>query len=148
MKFPDYLKYLKYFVGSFLLGVLSLQNVFAQAKNSSPATQFVVSYGNEFTFGLCILILLLSSWLSIRLPTDETIKPELSLQAKVLAALTGGILAFIYSLHRDQGLTLMNPIWMFVASIAFPVTILTLRSKFKRYTEIMDLSSNQQNKGE
>lgn len=149
MIITKYLAYLfKYSFASFVLSFLGVSLAFAKGRNDSPATQFVISYANEFTFGVCVLILILSSWLSIKLPTDETVKPELSSKAKVLAALTGGILAFIYSLHKDQGLTLMNPVWIFVAAIAFPVTILTLRSKFKQYTESIDLHRNQQNKGD
>lgn len=135
---------LKYFITSFLLGLFSLNHVFAQDKEYSPATQFVMTYSNEFMFGACILTLILSCWLSIKLPTDDTVKPELSNQAKLLSALLGGILAFIYSLHRDKGLTLMNPLWIAVAAITLPVTIITLRNKFKRYTESIDLNSNQQ----
>jgi len=139
--------FLKYIAISFLLSVLSMNvPAMAQTKNDSPATTFVLMYGNEFTFGLCVLVLILSSWLSLKLPSDETVKPEMSSQAKILAALTGGILAFIYSLHKDQGLTLMNPIWIAVAAIVLPVTILTLRSKFKRYTETVDFSN--QRKGD
>lgn len=135
---------LKYFITSFLVGLLSLNHVFAQDKQYSPATQFVITYSNEFMFGACVLTLILSCWLSIKLPTDDTVKPELSRQAKVLSALLGGILAFIYSLHRDKGLTLMNPLWIAVAAITLPVTILTLREQFKRYTGSINLDSNQQ----
>lgn len=134
---------LKYFITSFFVGLLSLNSVFAQDKQYSPATQFVITYSNEFMFGACVLILILSCWLSIKLPTDDMVKPELSNHAKILSALTGGILAFIFSLHRDKGLTLMNPIWIAVAAITLPVTILTLRNKFKRYTDSIDLNSNQ-----
>lgn len=141
------MKFFNYFIVSFIVGVLSLNTV-AQAESASPATLFVTTYSNEFTFGLCVLVLILSSWLSIKLPTDQDIKPELSVQAKVLSALTGGILAFIYSLHRDQGLTLMNPIWIAVTAIVFPVTILTSRGKLKRYTDTIDFNGNQQNKGD
>ena len=71
--------FLKYIAISFLLSVLSMNvPAMAQTKNDSPATTFVLMYGNEFTFGLCVLVLILSSWLSLKLPSDDTVKPEMS----------------------------------------------------------------------
>lgn len=142
------MKLIYYFITSFVLWFFSFRNVLAQDKANSPATQFVITYSNEFIFGLCVIILILTSWLSVKLPTDEKVKPELSMQAKIISALIGGILAFIYSLYRDQALTLLNPVFIFVATLTFPVTILTLRGKFKSYTESIDLTRNRQNKGD
>lgn len=142
------MKFFNYFIVSFLFGLFSLSNVFAQSKVNSPATQFVLTYSNEFIFASCVVMLFLGCWLSVTLPTDPTVKPELSTKAKVLSALSGGILAFIFSIHSDKALTLMNPLWIFATAIAFPVTILTLRSRLKSYSNNMTLGSNQQDKGE
>lgn len=123
------------FVG--FLGVFLLMNHSAFAQNTTT-TDFVIHYKNEFTLGLCLFVLVLSSWLGMRLPTENN-EQDLSKGVKFVTALLGGVLAFIYCLYKDKSLTLLNPIWIFAASLALPVTILNLRAKFKEYTNIIKI---------
>lgn len=101
---------------------------------ASPSTEYVVLYSNEFTLFLCIIVWLLSSWLGMKLPPDND-DVDLEPSVKFVTSLLGGLLAFIYCLYRDQSLTLLNPVWIAVASIILPVTILNLRIKFKEYSK-------------
>ena len=123
------------FVGVF---IIITQSAFAQ---QTMSTEFVIFYRNEFTFALCLFVLILSSWLGIKLPADKE-EEDLPQSIKFVTALLGGILAFIYCLYKDNSLTLLNPIWIAVASIVLPVTILSLRTKFKGYTKNIDLHKN------
>ena len=77
----------------------------------------------------------------MKLPADKE-EEDLPQSIKFVTALLGGILAFIYCLYKDNSLTLLNPIWIAMASIVLPVTILSLRTKFKGYTKTIDLPKN------
>lgn len=123
----------------FLLGIIFFNPVLAADVTAmSPATQFVMYYKNEAIAVICFISLILSTWLSVVLPTDES-KTELSKTAKIIASVLGGFLAFVYSIHTDKQLTLLNPFWITVSCITLPVTIITLRNKFSRYAETINL---------
>ena len=124
------------FMGFF--GVLMLLNPSAFAQDT-VSTEFILLYRNEFTFGLCVFVLFISSWLGMKLPTENGEK-DLPSSVKFVTALLGGILAFIYCLYKDKSLTLLNPIWITVASIVLPVTILNLREKFNEYSKSIKLT--------
>lgn len=124
------------FLGFF--GVLMLLNHSAFAQDT-VSTEFVLLYRNEFTFGLCVFVLFISSWLGMKLPTENGEK-DLPSSVKFVTALLGGILAFIYCLYKDKSLTLLNPIWITVASIVLPVTILNLRERFNEYSKSIKLT--------
>lgn len=102
----------------------------------TATTDYVVFYRNEFTFGLCVLVLFISSWLSMKLPAEKG-ETDLEPSIKFITAMLGGILAFIYCLHKDKDLTLLNPIWVAVVAIVLPVAILNIRSRLKDYTSKM-----------
>lgn len=129
-------KYL--FIGFVGVFIILTQSAFAQ---QTMSTEFVIFYRNEFTFALCLFVLIIASWLGMKLPADKK-EEDLPQSIKFVTALLGGILAFIYCLYKDNSLTLLNPIWIAVASIVLPVTILSLRTKFKGYTKGIDLSQN------
>lgn len=102
------------------------------AGDTSPSTEFVLLYKNEFTLLLCLITLILGTWLGVKLPSGVG-EPELSISIKFVTSLLGGFLAFIYCLQKDKGLTLMNPFWIAAACVALPLTIMTLREKFLTY---------------
>lgn len=130
---------LKYLFLGFVAVFFSItHSAFAQ---QTMSTEFVIHYRNEFTFALCLFVLIVSSWLGMKLPADKE-EEDLPQSIKFVTALLGGILAFIYCLYKDNSLTLLNPIWIAVASIILPVTILSLRTKFKGYTKSIDLPKN------
>lgn len=130
---------LKYLFLGFVAVFFSItHSAFAQ---QTMSTEFVIHYRNEFTFALCLFVLIVSSWLGMKLPADKE-EEDLPQSIKFVTALLGGILAFIYCLYKDNSLTLLNPIWIAVASIILPVTILSLRTKFKGYTKTIDLPKN------
>ena len=114
------------FLGFFSVFTLLNHSAFAQ---DTVSTEFVLLYRNEFTFGLCVFVLFIASWLGMKLPIKNGEK-DLPPGVKFVTALLGGILAFIYCLYKDKSLTLLNPIWITVASIVLPVPILNLREKF------------------
>ena len=127
---------LKYLFLGFVAVFFSItHSAFAQ---QTMSTKFVIFYRNEFTFALCLFVLIVSSWLGMKLPADKE-EEDLPQSIKFVTALLGGILAFIYCLYKDNSLTLLNPIWIAMASIVLPVTILSLRTKFKGYTKTIDL---------
>lgn len=110
----------------------------AFAQTNSTSTDFVLLYKNEFTFLLCLITLVLGTWLAVKIPTKVG-EQELAQGVKVVAGILGGVLAFIYCLQKDKGLTLMNPIWIAVACVALPLTIITLRDRIIAYAKIMKL---------
>lgn len=124
------------FLGFFSVFTLLNHSAFAQ---DTVSTEFVLLYRNEFTFGLCVFVLFVSSWLGMKLPIKNGEK-DLPPGVKFVTALLGGILAFIYCLYKDKSLTLLNPIWITVASIVLPVTILNLREKFNEYSKSIKLT--------
>ena len=124
------------FLGFFSFFTLLNHSDFAQ---DTVSTEFVLLYRNEFTFGLCVFVLFIASWLGMKLPIKNGEK-DLPLGVKFVTALLGGILAFIYCLYKDKSLTLLNPIWITVASIVLPVTILNLREKFNEYSKSIKLT--------
>ena len=99
---------------------------------STPTTLFVIKHSNEFTVFLCILTLTLGTWLGVKLPNQDV---ELSFGMKFVSGLFGGVMAFIYCLHTDKGLTLLNPIWVRAATITMPATIMIILSKVKKFIE-------------
>ena len=119
------------FILTYLI-ILGIHPALAQANTSS--TEFVLFYRNEFTFTLCLLVLALGTWLGVKLPTG-TGERDLSNSVRFVSALLGGILAFTYCLHKDKGLTLLNPLWIVTACIALPLTILTLQDKILAYAK-------------
>ena len=124
------------FLGFFSVFTLLNHSAFAQ---DTVSTEFVLLYRNEFTFGLCVFVLFIASWLGMKLPIKNGEK-DLPPGVKFVTALLGGILAFIYCLYKDKSLTLLNPIWITVASIVLPVTILNLREKFNEYSKNIKLT--------
>ena len=124
------------FLGFFSVFTLLNHSAFAQ---DTVSTEFVLLYRNEFTFGLCVFVLFIASWLGMKLPIKNGEK-DLPPGVKFITALLGGILAFIYCLYKDKSLTLLNPIWITVASIVLPVTILNLREKFNEYSKSIKLT--------
>ena len=121
----------------YIFGYLFFMNV-AFAQTNSTSTDFVLLYKNEFTFLLCLITLVLGTWLAVKIPTKVG-EQELAQGVKVVAGVLGGVLAFIYCLQKDKGLTLMSPIWIAVACVALPLTIITLRDRIIAYAKIMKL---------
>lgn len=121
----------------YVLGYLLFTHT-ALAATNTVSTEFVMFYKNEFTFLLCVINMLLGTWLAVKMPT-KTGEIELSVSIKIVAGLLGGLLAFIYCLQRDKGLTLMNPIWIGVSSVALPLTIITLRDRLLIYAKTVKL---------
>ena len=123
------MKYIYFSLLGFVFTFLLLTN---PAIASTPTTLFVIEHSNEFTVFLCILTLSLGAWLGVKLPNQDV---ELSFGMKFVSGLFGGVMAFIYCLHRDKGLTLLNPIWVGAATITMPATIMILLSKVKKFIE-------------
>lgn len=123
---------MRYIVLGFILTFLSVSLVMSNpVLASTPTTLLVITYKNEFTLVLCFVTMTLGTWLSVKLPDDR----ELSSSMKFVSGLFGGVMAFIYCLHRDKGLTLLNPIWVGVASVCLPATIMILISKVKDFVK-------------
>ena len=114
----------------------------ALAATNTVSTEFVLFYRNEFTFLLCLLTMILGTWLGVKMPTKKG-ELELSVSIKIVAGLLGGVLAFIYCLQKDKGLTLMNPIWIGVASVALPLTLMTLRDRLISYARVAKLPKSE-----
>ncbi|MEC7118974.1 MAG: hypothetical protein VXW65_03595 [Pseudomonadota bacterium] len=94
--------------------VLTLRRTFA----ASPLAELVATYPTELIFFGSILCLVLGSMLGTFYPVPEDVKKRpMSLGLKFLVSLTFGVIAFIYVLHIDKSLTLLNPVW--VGGVAF-----------------------------
>ena len=93
--------------------VLTLRRSFA-----GPIVNLVATYPTELIFFGSILCLFLGSLLGTFYPVPEDVKKRpMSLSIKFLVSVSFGIVAFIYVLHIDKGLTLLNPLW--VGGVAF-----------------------------
>ena len=75
----------------YIFGYLFFMNV-AFAQTNSVSTEFVLFYKNEFTFLLCILTMILGTWLGVKIPTKAG-EVELSKGIKIVAGILGGLLA-------------------------------------------------------
>lgn len=120
---PSILGYIFTFL---LLSVFFTNPAFA----NTQTTVYVLEHSNEFTVFLCLMTLALGSWLGVKLPNSDQ---ELSSGMKFVSGLFGGIMAFIYCLHRDKGLTLLNPIWVGISAVCLPATIMLIISKVQKY---------------
>lgn len=95
--------------------VLTLRRTFAA---ESPLAQLVATYPTELIFFGSMLCLVLGSLLGTFYPVPEDVKKRpMSLGIKFLVSVSFGIMAFIYVLHIDKSLTLLNPLW--VGGVAF-----------------------------
>lgn len=99
---------------------------------TTPSTLFVIEHSNEFIVLLCVITLFLGTWLGVKLPNENE---RLDYGTKFVSGIFGGLVAFIYCLHRDKGLTLLNPIWVGVTAICLPATIMVIVSKVKDFVE-------------
>lgn len=115
-----------------VLGYIFTFSILNTATASTNNTLFVIEHRNEFTLFLCVITLILGTWLGVKLPNQNK---EMTLEMKLASGLFGGILAFIYCLHRDKGLTLLNPIWVGVSSVCLPATIIIIISKIRTWVE-------------
>lgn len=94
--------------------VLTLRRTFA----ASPLADLVAEYPTELIFFGSILCLILGSLLGTFYPVPEDVKKRpMSLGIKFLVSVSFGVIAFIYVLHIDKSLTLLNPVW--VGGVAF-----------------------------
>ena len=94
--------------------VLTLRRSFA----ASPLADLVAEYPTELILFGSILCLVLGSLLGTFYPAPEDVKKRpMSLGIKFLVSVSFGIMAFIYVLHIDKSLTLLNPLW--VGGVAF-----------------------------
>lgn len=93
---------------------LTLRRTFA----ASPLADLVAGYPTELIFFGSILCLILGSLTGTFYPVPEDVKKRpMSLGIKFLVSVSFGVIAFIYVLHIDKGLTLLNPVW--VGGVAF-----------------------------
>lgn len=93
--------------------VLTLRRSFA-----GPIVNLVATYPTELILFGSILCLFLGSLLGTFYPVPEDVKKRpMSLGIKFLVSVSFGVIAFIYVLHVDKGLTLLNPVW--VGGVAF-----------------------------
>ena len=93
---------------------LTLRRTFA----ASPLVDLVADYPTELILLGSMLCLFLGSLLgTFYLVPDDVKKQPMSLSIKFLVSVSFGIMAFIYVLHIDKGLTLLNPLW--VGGVAF-----------------------------
>lgn len=94
--------------------VLTLRRTFA----ASPLAELVSEYPTELIFFGSMLCLVLGSLLGTFYPVPEDVKKQpMSLSIKFLVSVSFGVMAFIYVLHIDKSLTLLNPLW--VGGVAF-----------------------------
>jgi len=93
---------------------LTLRRTFA----ASPLVDLVADYPTELILLGSMLCLFLGSLLGTFYPVPDDVKKQpMSLSIKFLVSVSFGIMAFIYVLHIDKGLTLLNPLW--VGGVAF-----------------------------
>ncbi len=74
------------------------------------------AYADELIIAACLVCLMLGTLLGAYFPDDEGIKP-LAKPVKALSSLFLGVIAFLYVLHVDQKLTIINALW--VGGVAF-----------------------------
>ncbi len=95
--------------------ILTLRRALAA---DSPLVNLAATYPTELIFGGSILCLILGSLLGTFYPVPDDVKKQpMSLGIKFLVSISFGIVAFIYVLHVDKSLTLVNPLW--VGGVAF-----------------------------
>lgn len=78
---------------------------------------------NESIFGVCVFFLSIGTLLGVFYKSPEENQNPLTWYFKGLASLFGGVAAFIYVLHNDKQLTLLNPLWVGAVSFLSPAVI-------------------------
>lgn len=89
---------------------------------------YIMVNQTESIFALCVLCLICGVLIGTFYPSPEDTPKNLPLWLKFIISTSGGILAFIYVLHADKQLTILNPLWVWAVSFLFPAVIEILRS--------------------
>ena len=106
--------------------------------------EYILLNQNEAIFGLCLLCLAFGVITGTFYPSPEDTPKNLPLWLKFIISISGGILAFIYVLHNDKQLTILNPIWVWGVSFLFPAVIEILRSAgIDRTRELLRMRQSQ-----
>lgn len=95
----------------------------------AAAGQYIDSaavYADELIVFGCVICLLIGAFLGVKYPAPESETP-LSPSVKAAASVLGGISAFIYVLHVDKQLTLLNPLWVGGVAFVAPAIIQIIR---------------------
>lgn len=78
---------------------------------------------NESIFGACILCLFLGVLMGTFYESPEDSPKPIPLGLKCIISIAGGVFAFIWVLHNDKQLTLLNPLWVGAVSFLSPAII-------------------------
>jgi hypothetical protein len=97
-----------------------------QSANAGVIVDGAKAYADELILLACIICWFAGSWLGAVYPDDDGVKP-LSHQVKALSSFLMGLCAFIYVLHVDKALTLINPLWVGGVAFVAPVVIGLIR---------------------
>lgn len=95
----------------------------------AAAGQYIDSaavYADELIVFGSIVCLLIGAFLGVKYPAPESETP-LAPSVKAAASILGGISAFIYVLHVDKQLTLLNPLWVGGVAFVAPAIIQIIR---------------------
>lgn len=85
-----------------------------------------VAYSDELIVFGSVVCLLVGAFLGVKYPAPESETP-LTPSVKAAASTLGGISAFIYVLHVDKQLTLLNPLWVGGVAFVAPAIIQIVR---------------------
>ncbi|MCK4090636.1 hypothetical protein [Acinetobacter radioresistens] len=103
-----------------------VNQVLAQSGASGSKTNlgaFALQYSDELLAVACLILLVLSSAIGVFYKTPVYGGKPLSLWLKAPICVTGGFVAFLYSLYLDKSLTLLTPIWVGGVSFIAPAII-------------------------
>lgn len=101
---------------------LPIQALFFPA-NAGRLADAAMANPNESIFGVCVFFLIVGSLCGTFYKSPEDHQANHPKALKFLISVFGGVSAFIYVLHVDKQLTLLNPLWIGAVSFLAPAVV-------------------------
>lgn len=97
---------------------ISMRKAFASSVSNEVFEQLAQTHSTSMLIGACAAFWLIGAVVGTYYPTPDDMKStEISLWLKFLICITGGLAAFMWSVHSDGNINLLTPLW--VGGVAF-----------------------------
>lgn len=98
--------------------VLAMRRSWAATISNDMFEQLAQTHSTSMLIGACAAFWLIGAVVGTYYPTPDDMKStEISLWLKFLICITGGLAAFMWSVHSDGNINLLTPLW--VGGVAF-----------------------------
>lgn len=92
----------------------------------SPLTKNAIYYKNEYITLLCSITMVIGAILATQIepPADLQLKLQIKARwARFLFGIMGGLVAYLYTLDRNNALISLHPVYVFGVALVFPLAL-------------------------